>query len=119
MQFCADNVHVGNDWLITPAIHLDGKNLYDLNFNINMGKPSNLRVTIGTSTDPKDHTTILDLNNINDTYKTNHSTVLKASEGIYYIGFYAYSGLESFYMNLFDIKLEAGVSSEIPDSSII
>ncbi len=116
MQFCADNVHVGNDWLITPAIHLDGKNLYDLNFNINMGKPSNLRVTIGTSTDPKDHTTILDLNNINDTYKTNHSTVLKASEGIYYIGFYAYSGLESFYMNLFDIKLEAGVSSEIPDS---
>lgn len=116
MQFCADNVHVGNDWLITPAIHLDGKNLYDLNFNINMGKPSNLRVTIGTSTDPRDHTTVLDLNNINDTYKTNHSAVLKASEGIYYIGFYAYSGLESFYLNLFDIKLEAGLSAMIPDS---
>lgn len=117
MQFCSDNEHVGNDWLITPAIHLDGKNLYDLGFSINMGATSNLRVTIGTSTDPKDHSTVLDLQNINDSWRTDYSAVVKApKDGNYYIGFYAYSGLEGFYLNLFDIKLEAGMSSEIPDS---
>lgn len=117
MQFCADNQHVGNDWLITPGIHLDGKNLYNLEFNINMGAPSNLRVTIGTSTDPKDHSTILDLNNIHEGSKTSHTVAVKVpEEGIYYLGFYAYSGLESFYLNLFDISLEKGISAEVPDS---
>ena len=117
MQFCADNEHVGNDWLITPAIHLDGKNLYDLEFSINMGEPSNLRVTIGTSTDPKDHQVIMDLNNIYESSQSYHSATIKApKDGNYYIGFYAYSGLESFYLNLFDIRLEAGQSTDVPDS---
>mgnify|MGYP003247465879 FL=1 len=39
MQYCSDQQHQGNDWLITPAIHLDAKNLYDLTFNVNMGAP--------------------------------------------------------------------------------
>lgn len=117
MQFCADNQHVGNDWLITPGIHLDGKNMYNLGFNMNMGAPSNLRVTIGTSPDPKNHSTVLDLNNINEGNKTSHTTQVKVPEdGIYYLGFYAYSGLESYYLNLFDISLDKGMSTGVPDS---
>lgn len=116
IQFCSDNQADGNDWLISPAIHLDGKNLYTLRFNINMGGYSNLRATIGTSTDPADHTeVILDLNQIWDSWKTQYSAEFAVpSDGTYYIGLYCYNGTNSFYLNLFDLALEKGKSVNAP-----
>ncbi len=85
VQHCVDGAH-GNDWFITPAIHLDGKHLYKLTFDMNMGSASNLRVTIGTSTDPADHCEILDLNNIYSSWREAYSTEFSVEgEGNYYI----------------------------------
>ncbi len=117
MQYCSDKQHQGNDWLITPAIHLDAKNLYNLTFNVNMGAPSNLKVTIGTSPNPADHQTILDLNGIHDPWKTEyHASVKVPKDSIYYVGFYNYNDPESFYFNLFDVKVEKGIETALPDS---
>ena len=117
IQFCSDNVNEGNDWFITPPIHMDGKNLYDLKFTLNMGMPSNVKVMLGTSTDPKDFTTeILDLNQINEQYRTEYNAKFRVpADGNYYLGFYCYSDVKSFYLNLFDILVEKGISGTYPD----
>lgn len=107
-----------NDWLITPAIHLDGKNLYDLTYSVNMGAASNLKITLGTSTDPKDHTVVLDeKKGIYDMWQTKYSTTFRVkSDGVYYLGFYSDTDTNGFYFNLFDIKIEKGISALLPDS---
>jgi len=116
VQHCVDGVP-GNDWLITPAIHLDGKHLYKLTFDINMGANSNLRVTIGTSTNPADHREILDLNNIYSSWREAYSTDFSVEgEGNYYIGFYNYSTADGYYFNLFSINIEAGLNALAPEA---
>ena len=117
VQYCSDKEHVGNDWFITPPIHFDGKNLYDLQFSLNMGAPSNVKVFLGTSTDPKDFTTeIIDLNQINEQYQTDYNASFRVPEdGIYYIGFYNYSGTNSFYLNMFNMSINKGMSGDHPD----
>ncbi len=118
MQFCSDGNTVGNDWLITPAIHLDGNHIYDFSFTVNMGAPANLKATLGTSTNPSDHTVeLLDLKDLQDSYPTTHSATFEVpTDGIYYIGFYAYSGVGSNYMNLFDVSVAAGQATNVPNS---
>lgn len=121
IQYCVDqNEPVpGNDWLMTPGIRLDGKTTYKLTIMINMGRASNLRVTVGKSVDPADHTTeILDLKNITcsgwfDIYSGEFTV---DGEGIYYIGFYNYTSESGFYFNLFQINLEAGESTDIAEA---
>ncbi|MDE5643418.1 MAG: choice-of-anchor J domain-containing protein [Muribaculaceae bacterium] len=114
IQFCTDNEAKPNDWLFTPPIHLDGLNIYNLEIIVNMGARSNLKVTVGTSTDPADHREILDLNGIDESWmKAFRTDFAVESEGDYYIGFYNYSDTDSFYFNLFSIDLQAGVSSLI------
>lgn len=119
MQFCSDNINIGNDWLITPAIKIDGTSTYHLNFNVNMGAPSNMKVTLGTSANPEDHTVEL------YKFEGEHWQQGKPCDadfkvdkpGDYYIGFYAYNGLDGFYLNLFDVTVTAtGVFSAAPDS---
>lgn len=119
VQYCVDqeNPVPGNDWFMTPGIHLDGKTTYKVTIVVNMGRASNLRVTVGNSLDPADHTTeILDLNNITcsgwfDIY-TGEFTV--PGDGTYYLGLYNYSTAESFYFNLFQIEVVAGESTAVP-----
>ncbi|MDE6121095.1 MAG: hypothetical protein K2F63_04840, partial [Muribaculaceae bacterium] len=115
IQFCTDNEAPGNDWLFTPPIHLDGLNIYQLEIIVNMGAASNLRVTVGTSTDPADHREILDLKGIDENWMTSYKADFPVpEEGDYYIGLYNYSGSDSFYFNLFSIDIKAGISSQIP-----
>ncbi len=67
-----------------------------------MGAPSNLRVTIGTSTDPATHHEIMDLKDINESWMTPYKCDFSVKEeGDYYVGLYNYSTKESFYFNLF------------------
>ena len=89
MQYCSDNVNKGNDWLFTPAIHLDGKHMYKLKFDINMGATSNLKVTIGKTANPDEQTEIIDLNGVYESWQTTHEATFTVPEdGNYYIGFY-------------------------------
>lgn len=114
IQFCTDNQAKPNDWLFTPAIHLDGLNIYELEIIVNMGAESNLKVTIGKSTDPADHTEIMDLNGIYESWwKSFNSDFTVTEDGNYYIGLYNYSDTESSYFNLYSIQVTAGISSQI------
>lgn len=114
IQFCTDNA-VGNDWLISPPIHLDGKNIYNVEIIVNMGAKSNLRLTLGTSPDPSTHTEILDLPGLEGTWQTAYNTDFAVpAEGDYYIGIYNYNDKDSFYLNLFSLKVTAGIDSDIP-----
>ena len=115
MQFCVAQDKEADDWLMTPAIYLDGKNIYNLEFVINMGATSNLEVTVGKSTDPADHISIYDLNSVNEGWMAGFNTDFSVSEaGEYYIGFHQYSAPDSWYFNLFSISVQAGMSSDMP-----
>lgn len=117
IQHCVDreNPVPGNDWLMTPAIHFDGRHIYNISIVVNMGAYSNLRLTVGKSLDPADHTEILDLNGIYDGWMTAYNTDFTVDgEGDYYIGLYNYSTAEGFYFNLFSIDITQGDSSEVP-----
>lgn len=117
VQYCSDKEHNGNDWFITPPIHFDAKSMYDLMYTVNMGAPSNLKVFLGTSPDPKDMTTeLMDLYQINEQFQMNYETSFKVpGEGVYYLGFYNYSDASSFYFNLFNISIAKGMSGQYPD----
>lgn len=120
IQICVDqnNRKALNDWMFTPAIHLDGKNLYNLTYTVNMGAASNWRVTLGTSADPAAHTTVLDEHKgEHHQYSTEFKSTFKVpADGTYYLGFYSDTDESGFYFNLFNIKVEAGMTTEIPDS---
>lgn len=117
MQYCSDNVNKGNDWLFTPAIHFDGKHMYKLKFDINMGATSNLKVTIGKTANPDEQTEIIDLNGIYESWQTTHEATFTVPEdGSYNIGFYNYSDASSSYFNLFNINVEQGIESDVPEA---
>ena len=100
---------------MTPAIHFDGRHVYNLSIEVNMGASSNLRVTVGKSLDPADHIEILDLNGIHDGWRTAYNTEFTVDgEGEYYIGLYNYSTADGFYFNLFSIDIKQGDSSDVP-----
>lgn len=111
MQYNSDKIREANDWLITPAIHLDGRNEYTFSYTVNMGDPVNFRVTIGSSADPDDQTTVLATHTEFYAWKQQTMDVdfTVPAEGDYYIGFYVYSGLEASWMNLFDVKVTRGI----------
>lgn len=117
MQYCSDGEHAGNDWLFTPAIHLDGKHLYNIKFSVNMGSVSNLRVTVGKSPTPEGQTEITDLKDIEESWQTDHEATFNVSgDTDYYIGFYNYSNKDCWYFNLFNISVEEGIETNVPDS---
>lgn len=121
MQYCSDGVHAGNDWLITPAIHLDGKHVYHLKYKVNMGAASNLRVTLGTSPDPATHTVTIDQGEgMSGMVQTDYEAQFKVNkvngDADYYIGFHNYSNPGSTYFNLFSISITEGIETNVPDS---
>ncbi len=117
MQYCSNGANIGNDWLFTPAIHFDGKHMYKLKFDINMGATSNLMVTVGKTATPDNQTEIIDLNEVYESWQTTHeATFTVPDDGNYYIGFYNYSNAGSTYFNLFNINIEQGIESDVPEA---
>lgn len=117
MQYCSNGKNKGNDWLFTPAIHLDGKHMYKFKFDVNMGAASNLKVTVGKTATPDGQTEIIDLNGVYDTWQTTHDTTFTVEEdGNYYIGFLNYSDASSSYLNLFNVNIEQGIESDVPEA---
>lgn len=118
IQYCVDqeNPVEGNDWLMGPGIHLDGKNIYRVAIDFNMGGRSDLRITIGTSKDPADHKTVLDLPNRNDGWWTTtySADFTVPTDGVYYVGIYNHTAPEGYWMNLFSLEVTKGISSAVP-----
>ncbi len=102
---------VCNDWLITPPINLGKDDVYTLTFSYRAQRstnPESLKVTIGTSEYGTQHTaTVLDLPEITNTKMETVTVKLPIeADGAYYIGFQCYSGTDSYYLWIDDVKVE-------------
>lgn len=123
------NVKTGNcdDWLLTPAIHLDPNNIYSISFetsNVFQANINMLDVKIGTGDDPTTYTTTL-LSSYNVTCKvkntfTPHSFEFQPSaDGQYRLAFHDISptnrGSDAMRIDNISIKLLSDVTA--PDSA--
>lgn len=84
----------GDDWSISPEFHLSAGRVYELSFHLGINsKPENLKVCLGTSSDPLTFTTELaNYNNVVSSDSGKKTVKLYvSSDGAYRLGFYAYS----------------------------
>lgn len=98
----------GDDWLFSPAITLRADRAYRVSFwNNNLDQKQSLKVTVGSSTNPVDHSAVIvDLPSIDERIKTNAVFTVPA-DGDYNIGFYCYSEVYGYsFLFLDDIKVE-------------
>lgn len=110
-----------NDWLFSTCIELEASKTYDLLFWYSVGKrygvvyPEKLKVMIGDEPQPSAMTDlIVDLGTIsNINYQLSASSFTVPSDGIYFIGWHAYSFPDMFYISIDDITVD--ISQNIID----
>lgn len=95
MKYGSEGV-AADDWLISPPIKMQGGAVYQVKYSYKVSlfnRPENLKVTMGTSTTPSDHTTTLAnyAGITNQSYTTATTTYIAAQDATYHLGFYAYS----------------------------
>jgi len=110
-----------NDWLISTCLELFEDQVYELSFWYSVGKrqgtvyPEKLKVAIGNEPDAAAMTNIIvdlgTINNLNYQQSTSHFSV--PNDGIWYIGWHAYSNAGMFYISIDDIMLD--ISQNIED----
>lgn len=106
----------GDDWLFSPSIALKADRAYRMSFWYdNIYKVQKLKVSVGSSTNPSDHSNVLvDLPNI--TGRDTVSIVFTIpTDGDYHLGFYCYSeALGYSYLFVDDIQVEEYALNGIP-----
>ena len=98
----------GDDYYISPEFELDANNVYELSFYMGvLSKTENLRVLLGTSTDPSTFTTVLaDFPGVvRDDSGNKAVTVYAPVSGKYRIAFYAYSEPNQHRVEIDNVKL--------------
>lgn len=108
-----------DDWLVTPAFSLEAGKTYRFGFDIKTYSSSteeNLKVMLGSAPQPESLTvTLLDLPGYkNNKYATKEILIAPDRSGTYYIGFYAYSDPNKWYIYLDNIRFEEVVSLPAP-----
>ena len=112
----------GDDYYISPEFELDAGNVYELTFYMGvLSKTENLRVLLGTSTDPASFTQVLaDYPGVvKDDSGDKTVKVYAATSGTYRLAFYAYSDPEQHRVEIDNVKLieksSKGVPGEVTD----
>lgn len=111
-----------NDWFFLPGLQLEGSRVYRLKYKINTGANETfnerLRIRIGNSQSTAGMTTTLqDLPTIvNTIYQENFVDFSVASNGVYYLGFQAYSAQNQSYIVIDDILIEFAPTCFMPES---
>ena len=117
----------GDDWLFTPGLQLTKGKAYKLSFLIKTERPyrmekEKLKVTIGNEKTPEVQTIELfkDENCIISYYATKEASFSVSESGIWYIGFYCYSGAweGNLYIKQIDITTEATYPAPINDLKV-
>ena len=127
-EYNTDATTAANDWLFTKCINLTAGTNYEITFWRKVGAwqgtifPEKLKVAIGTAQNAAAMTQVInDLGTINDTVYVKHgSTFTVPTTGTYYIGWYAYSDANEFYIALDDVKIDlaSGIENTATDNSI-
>lgn len=112
----------GDDYYISPEFELDADNVYELTFYMGvLSKTENLRVLLGTSTDPASFTQVLaDYPGVVKEDSGDKTVkVYAATSGTYRLAFYAYSEPEQHRVEIDNVKLieksSKGVPGEVTD----
>jgi len=107
------------DWAISPPLVLEGGSSYALDFwySVSSGTPENLKVTLGNSTLYTQHTNVLFTLEGFSNWSPEQAQVLftPAVSGTYYLGWNAYSPINSSVLRLDNIYVEL-LASGIPDA---
>lgn len=108
-----------DDWLITPAIVLEGGKSYTVRFDswcFAASKPERLEVKYGKTLTVNGMTeTVLEPTVIKSERAEEFSSVIEPTEsGLYYIGFHGISDADMFRLYLSNISIEAGVTGGAP-----
>ena len=113
----------GDDYYISPEFELNADNVYELTFYMGvLSKTENLRVLLGTSTDPASFTQVLaDYPGVvRDDSGNKTVKVYAATSGKYRLAFYAYSDPEQHRVEIDNVKLiekaPKGVPAEVTDA---
>ena len=107
----------GDDYYISPEFELDADHVYELTFYMGvLSKTENLRVLLGTSTDPASFTQVLaDYPNVVRSDSGNKTVkVYAATSGTYRLAFYAYSEPEQHRVEIDNVKLIEKSSKGVP-----
>jgi len=107
----------GDDYYISPAFELDADNVYELTFYMGvLSKTENLRVLLGTSTDPASFTQVLaDFPGVVKGDSGNKTVKVYAStSGTYRLAFYAYSDPEQHRVEIDNVKLIEKAPKGVP-----
>ncbi len=112
----------GDDYYISPEVELDADKVYELTFYMGvLSKTENMRVLLGTSTDPASFTQVLaDYPSVVRSDSGNKTVkVYAAVSGTYRLAFYAYSEPEQHRVEIDNVKLieksSKGVPGEVTD----
>ena len=107
----------GDDYYISPEFELDANNVYELTFYMGvLSKTENLRVLLGTSTDPASFTQVLaDYPGVVRRDSGDKTVkVYAATSGKYRLAFYAYSEPEQHRVEIDNVKLIEKSSKGVP-----
>ena len=107
----------GDDYYISPEFELDAGNVYELTFYMGvLSKTENLRVLLGTSTDPASFTQVLaDYPSVVRSDSGDKTVkVYAATSGKYRLAFYAYSEPEQHRVEIDNVKLIEKSSKGVP-----
>lgn len=114
-----DTFNAGNDWLISPALHMEGGMSYKLRFKARSESqlyPEAMEVRMADSPFINSFTTVLMERTTlaQQTYKEYEITIHASKTGNYYLGFHALSDKGLYYLYLDDITVEAGPRTSTP-----
>lgn len=116
-----------NDWLFSTCIELEASEIYNLSFWYSVGKrfgivyPERLKVFIGDEPHPSAMSDlIVDLGTISNlNYEQSSSSFSVPADGIYFIGWQAYSFPDMFYISIDDITVDLSQNVGETESSNI
>lgn len=114
-----DTFNAANDWLISPALHLEGGMSYKLKFKARSDSqlyPEALEVRMADSPFLNSFNTVLMEKTTlkHQDYKEYELTIHATQTNNYYIGFHAMSDRGLYYLYLDDISVEAGPNANAP-----
>lgn len=111
-----------DDWLITPAIRLEGGKVYILHFDAaKEGAAVNIerievKYGLGNTVEAMTEQALVPTDVVNNDLTTITCRLTPSLDGIYHIGFHGCSPKDRFWMNLDNIELEAGAILGAPDA---
>lgn len=120
LTYVYEPLNAADDWVISPPIQMEAGAVYQVKFKAwaDMANyPENLKVMVGTSTDPADMTIfVADYPNIKETSDLSDwksGTLSVPEDGLYRIGFYCYSdaGMATLRVDNVSIDLVSGIDA--------